>query len=163
MKQILFLLLMLVTTAAHSATPSVLRSKTIEASVGVNMTARGPDNQLRQVSGAIKQTIYISSLGRIFTRQTLTSAFSANANDLPVASTASVVGRNMVVPVPLIRGRASARISFDSQFSNCSVQGSVGPGPIKFKGSDGKIYESVSPITFGSNSCSIQAGNAFGG
>ena len=163
MKYILFLPIILAASPAYSATPSALHGKTIQVSVGVNMSAKGPDNRVRQVSGAIKQTIFISSRGRIFTRQTLTSAFSANSNDLPVASSASVVGRSMVVPVPLVRGRASARLSFDSQFSNCSVEASAGPGPIKFKGSDGKLYESVSPISFGSKSCSIQTGNAFGG
>jgi hypothetical protein len=123
MKRILCLLLMMVASPAYSATPAALRSKTIQVSVGVQMTARDPDNHERNVTGAIKQTIYISSLGRLFIRQTLTSAFAANSSDLPVASSASIVGRTLVVPVSLIRGRASARISFDPQFSNCSVEG----------------------------------------
>jgi hypothetical protein len=43
------------------------------------------------------------------------------------------------VVVPLIRGRASAIINFDSQYGTCTAQGAVGSASITFKGSDGVI------------------------
>jgi hypothetical protein len=81
---------------------------------------------------------------------------------MPVASSASISGHTMVLRVPLIRGSASARITFGPQFKNCSVAGTVRSAPIKFKGSDNRIYESVSPIILGTSTCSIQTGNVFG-
>jgi hypothetical protein len=152
----------LASSTAHSATPPQLFNTSVRASLNVSMTARDEAGQTRQVLGAIRQAIYISSRGRIFVRQTLTSAFSASSQDMPVASSASISGHTMVLRVPLIRGSASARITFGSQFTNCSVAGTVRSASIRFKGSDNRIYESVSPITLGTSTCSIQTGNVFG-
>jgi hypothetical protein len=153
---------LIIGSPAYCATPSVLFNKSIQVSVGVTVTAKEKaSGDIRQPTGAIRQTIYISNAGRVFVRQTISSIFDQNVSDLPVASSAAVVGHEMVVAVPLIRGKAAARISFDPQFGSCTVLGTVSPGSITFKASDSKIYETTSAVTFGSSSCSIQSGNAF--
>jgi hypothetical protein len=149
-------------SAAQCAAPSQLLNTSVRASVNVSMTARDETGQTRQVLGAIRQAVYISSRGRVFVRQTLTSAFSASSQDMPVASSASISGHTIILKVPLIRGNALAKITFGPQFKDCSVAGAVKSASIKFKGSDNKIYESISPITLGTSACSVQSGNVFG-
>jgi hypothetical protein len=147
---------------AFCATPPVLFNKALQVSVGVTVTAKLRDTgEVRQPTGFIKQTIYVSNIGRVFVRQTISSIFQENVSDLPIASSASVVGHGMVVAVPLIRGKAAAKISFDSQFQSCTAVGTVSPGSITFKASDGKIYETTSAVRIGSASCTIQPGNPF--
>src|ERR1700730_4049423 len=142
------------------ATPSALFNKSVQVSVGANATAKDPSGGVRQISGTIRQTIYISSLGRVFVRQTIDSFFAKNTSDLPIISSSAVAGRRMVIAVPLIRGSASAIINFDAQYAGCSAQGVIGTKSITLKGSDSVIYETISPVTFGTSSCSIQSGNA---
>jgi hypothetical protein len=160
MRAAIFVLCLTMVSPAYCATPSALLNKSIQVSVAVSVTAKDPSGQVRHPTGAIKQTIYISSLGRVFVRQTITSYFASISSDLPVVSSAAVAGRRMLVVVPLIRGRASAIINFDSQYGTCTAQGAVGSASITFKGSDGVIYETISPVTFGSSNCSVRSGNA---
>lgn len=149
---------------AAAATPPALVNKSIQISVPVNLSAKVKQTgEVRQVSGAIRQTIYVSSAGRAFVRQTSSSVLAVRSSDMPVASSASVSGRRMVVPVPLVNGRAAVTIYFDPQFSSCTAQGSASPGRMSFVGSTGTAYEAVTPPSFGSGSCTITQGNAFGG
>jgi hypothetical protein len=147
-------------SSAYCATPPSLLNKSIQASVAVSVTAKDQVGGIQQLRGSLRQTIYISNLGRVFVRQTLSGVVFSSSSEFPVASSAAVIGRRMVIAIPLIRGRASAIINFDSQYGNCSAQGALGSKAITFKGGDGKIYETVSPVTFGSSTCSIQSGNA---
>jgi hypothetical protein len=151
-----------VVSPAYSATPAALLNKSVQVSVRANATAKDPSGGVRQIAGTIRQTIYISSLGRVFVRQTLDSFFAKNTSDLPIISSAAVAGRRMAIAVPLIRGRASAIIDFDPQYTSCSARGVVATKSITLRGSDSVIYETISPVTFGASSCSIQSGNALG-
>jgi hypothetical protein len=147
-------------SSAHCATPPSLLNKSIQVSFSTSGTAKDQAGNNQQIQGGVRATIYVSSLGRVFVRGTAVGQRASREADFPIAPSAKIVGRRMMIPVRLIRGAASIVVNFDSQFENCSADVAVTSRPITFKDAIGRTLEMDSPPAFGSPTCSIRSGNA---
>jgi hypothetical protein len=76
------------------------------------------------------------------------------------------VGDKLVGVMQFTSGASQMTISFDAGGQSCSaaiVAGRDSGRPIRWKAVDGTMNEATGPVTFSNISCSISAGNAFGG
>ncbi len=166
-------------SAAHAAPPDQLKGKSIVINWSETRQQRdeksdGTWTPVRSVSATHRLSIYVSTAGRVFTRQTnATSAGSGTTEQVagegggayPVR-TPSFAGKTMTI---VGEGRGGARrtvVNFDAGFTSCSARTATA-----FQ--EGKSAVSLSPITkrkvdvisvtAGGASCALQTGNVMGG
>jgi hypothetical protein len=157
-----------ITRAAGAAdVPTALRNKTILVSYIANANAvsdRGTRSNPRNVA----HTIYISSLGRIFTkvdnwhgRDSLTQQGSPEQT----AGHYSFDGNRLVGTRKQLGGGASQLvISFDAGFQSCTAavhQGHESGKPYQYRGLQGELFTATGVPTTSTPTCSIREGNAF--
>ncbi|MBI3701518.1 MAG: hypothetical protein HY242_13880 [Afipia sp.] len=170
-----FIAAVLFTTPASSAgAPAQLRGK----SVVVNWTETRQQknenwNDFRTVVASHKLEIYISTAGRVFSRQTnQTRAGSGSTEQVAGEGGGSGTrmpsfdGQTMTVIAATQGGARRTVIDFDASFASCSAKAGTA-----FE--DGKTKVSTSPIahkrvemksvTTSGVSCSVQTGNLLGG
>ena len=153
-----------------AAAPAGLLNKTIHVSYLVAALAKRSDGKEKTASGTILRTIYVSSLGRAFTRRAdIGSArgrqrfFRATAPE-DTSRNFKFEGSRLIITAPA--GDNSAQliiINFDSSFQTCSVvvkTGSSG-GARTWIGFNGQRYTATGPTSISNTSCSIESGNAF--
>ncbi len=170
---------LLAASVANAAPPAQLKDKSIVINWSETRQQRDekPDGTwtpVRSVSATHKLSIYVSTAGRVFSRQ-------INATDAGSGTTEQVAGeRGGSYPVRtpsfsaqtmtiIGEARGGARrtvVDFDASFTSCSARASTA-----FEG--GQSSRSISPITkrkveivsvsAGSASCSMQSGNVMGG
>ena len=146
--------------------PAGLRNKTIRVSF-VSATPAIREGKEVPASRSIARTIYVSGLGRAFTRRSdvaiegrskvgeggpgATRGYRFEGSRLIIAVRAGSNGARQVV------------INFDSSFRTCSVNVKTGSegGPRSWTGLNGKRYTATRPTTISNTSCSIENGNAF--
>jgi hypothetical protein len=151
-------------------------NKTITISFNSTGKATFPDGRSHNFSTAVTRTIYVSSAGRLFMRNIISSANgkrSASGDFAPDDSGASpgyhpgkgsfqFEGNTLVGVTPWAGGARRITATFDPGFTSCTVtiiEGHEAGGVIRRKGPNGEMHE-VTEAATSSPRCSIQSGNA---
>lgn len=153
---------------AHGA-PAQLHNKTVRMSASATVNAVAPDGTRTNVPRTVTRTIYISSKGRIFSREDRRAGRNADTVDRAPGESGGSGGfrfnGNRLIGVVLAEsGARQVTITFDPSFGSCTASiafGREGGKPYKVKGLDGKIYTATGVPTASAPTCSIQAGNPF--
>jgi hypothetical protein len=164
------LLLVSSVESVHAA-PQQLLNKTISWSYTVQSMQRDPDGKTRGVQTGINYTVYVSGAGRLFERSSRSAGGKTQGGDQEVGARQTKIGEardihfegNKLVSVRgYVTGAARTIVSFDPNFSSCTVDLLMGRenGLIKRKMIDGVTREILSSSMSG-QSCSIRQGNAF--
>jgi len=172
-------LILACSSAAAAGPPPQLLGKSIVVSWSNTRQQRDqkPDGswtEFHKVQGRHELIVYVSTAGRVFSRQvnathsgsgTMDQAPDQSAGPYPVRTT-SFGGQTMTVISVAQGGRGRTQITFDSGFMSCTAQTMV-----SFEA--GKTSIMLSPITKrkvetrsvenGAVSCMVQSGNVFGG
>jgi|KBSMisStandDraft_5_1062788.scaffolds.fasta_scaffold430444_2 hypothetical protein len=156
---------------AAGAVPALL-NKTIKVSFTAQRTLRRMDGSIVTPSINYQQLLYVSSAGRIFVRLTGqsvrgTRTGEAGPDDTTTpdgdARSASFQGNKIVLMSNRGGGARRMVISFDRNYSGCSVDlafGKPNGGPFMQRGPRGGMAELIS-TSFSGQDCSIVEGNAF--
>jgi hypothetical protein len=173
-----FIALLLAHPVFAAGAPEQLKGKSIVVSWTETRQQRdetdgGGWGDFHMVNGAHKLTIYVSTAGRMFSRQT-------NSTSLGSGSIQEVAGQPHASQTPMFSGQSmtvvgtstnkgGARrtvIDFDTSFSSCSAKvasafesgkTSISRSPITHRLVD------IKSVTTNGASCSIRSGNDFGG
>jgi hypothetical protein len=162
-----------VTAANAGSAPSALYGKSIVLGWSENRVQRSPGlyDDWKSVNAQHSLSFYVSSNGRVFSRQTNTTKLGTGATD-EVAGTGgasrvpSFSGSTMTIMSASTSGARRVVIDFDSSFGSCSMK------TIRAREGSQETIRSLSPITkhiveiksvtIGGETCSIQSGNVFG-
>jgi hypothetical protein len=154
---------------AAQAAPAELLNKSVTVSYSATIPGIKADGS--QVTGTrtATRTIYISSAGRVFARVNRrdgkdTETKEAGPNDS--GNTVRFAGNKLVGVMKFPSGAAQMTVSFDASGQSCSAvifAGREGGQALRWKGVDGAMRQATGQATFSNISCSISAGNAFGG
>jgi hypothetical protein len=154
-------------SVAETAVPPQLHNKTIKITYTASMLAKTPDGRTFNGSRKVERLIYISNLGRIFTRVARSNERVASpvARDLaPEESTLQFQEGRLTGVMPYISGAAKLTVTFDNEFQKCHftiINGKDGDEAIKVKGLNGVELEALGPITISDQICTIKDGNVF--
>jgi hypothetical protein len=142
--------------------PPQLLNKTITAKFTLQTNGHSEDGGTVSTPHLWIQTIYISSLGRVFMK-----VFSQNGPTEThyVAPGPGFRWENgkLIREVYLVSGAQKETISFAADFQSCSLDVIVAKDrgkPRVWIGNDGKRWSSSDPVTFQNRGCSVSAGNA---
>ena len=156
-------------SALCAGAPQGALNKTVSMSWNTSGMSTTQDGQSRSFNNLHTRTVYISSAGRTFLRKAIRGGKSGRSGDAgPGESSGGSVrleGNRLVGTETFMSGARQYVATFDASFSSCSlvvIDAKSGGSNIQRKGPDGRMY-SVSNVSTGSPSCSIQSGNAFGG
>lgn len=156
--------------------PPQLRNKSIVTRFVLQIQQRAPDGRFATPAINVGYTIYVSSAGRSFIRQSrsINNPYFSASRTTEAGPGQSQSGNSeqremqfsggkLVGNAAFISGAARMQIGFDPSYARCDVNiqfGKAGGAPIKWKGLDGVMYtvESVTPTGM---TCTIQDGNAF--
>jgi hypothetical protein len=165
-------LLLASVSAASAAAPQGLLNKTVTLHWGTSGMAKGADGRSTSFSNINTRMIYISSAGRTFLRMRVGSAGRSNArqgelgpDDGGSRGSVRLEGNRLVGVESFQSGARQYVATFDASFASCTltiIDAKGDGGTIRRRGPNGAMYE-VSNVSTNSPSCSIQAGNAFGG
>jgi hypothetical protein len=159
---------MLLAGAAHAA-PAELLNKSVTVSYTVSIPGVKADGTAVSGTRAVTRTIYISSAGRVFARVDRRDGRDSERKDAGPGSSANTlhfVGNKLVGVMRFPSGAAQMTISFDPSGQSCSASafaGREGGQQLRWKGVDGAMRQGTGPATITVSSCSVAAGNAFGG
>jgi hypothetical protein len=126
----------------------------------------------RSVNASHNLSMYVSTAGRVFSRQTVRTGLGTGTRDQVSGSPASRVvpsfaGRTMTVISPFRSGGLRRQvIEFDPSFSSCNATVSFEKEPgsaaaIGVSVIDGRIFE-IQSVSVANVSCSVRSGNVFG-
>jgi hypothetical protein len=176
MKASLYALILSITalhTANAESAPENMRNKSFVVSWTETHDQReGSGNEFRQTSLGMQMTVYISSVGRPFSKLIVAGGRGDTASHGSVGSTGTSLGSgSRIVSVNasgmMIQsnfGGAARRIVVHSQGAGCSAEVNVaklaGSSVVSFKRTDGRSFE-LRSLSAGSPSCSAREGNAF--
>jgi hypothetical protein len=158
--------------ACAAGAPPQLFNKTVTMSWTTSSTVTlangGPS---RNVTNANTRTVYVSNAGRPFLRMNLASTRSRDSRSGDRGPEDTGRGSVRFEPGKLVgvetftSGARQFIATFDAGYSSCTlnvVDAKAGSAAIMRRGPDGAMYK-VENATTGSQSCSIQSGNAFAG
>jgi hypothetical protein len=154
----------LIAVEALSA-PSQLLNKTVHYSFKASAPTKTSDGRTVTASMVTQRTIYVSSKGRIFDRESrkdLDRAGSSHA--APEQSSFHFEGTLLVAHFGHVSGASRLVITFDADFRTCSLtifSGTEGGKPLTIKGLNGIHYTALDKPTFSEQSCAVSEGNAF--
>lgn len=164
--------------AAAGPAPPQLRNKSIITRFVLQVHQRAPDGRFANPAINVGYTVYVSSAGRSFIRQSrsinnpyFTASRTSEAGPGQSQSGNSETremqfsGGRLIGNAAFISGAARMQIGFDPAYTRCDVSvqfGKAGGAPIRWKGLDGVLY-TVESVTTTGNTCAIQDGNAFAG
>jgi hypothetical protein len=162
------------TLSAQAAPPKQLLGKSVTVSWTETRSQRNVgQTEFRSVNASHTLMVYVSSAGRVFSRQVNnTRAGSGQINQVGAAregsygvATPSFSGQAMTIVRVAQGGARRVVVTFDAGFSSCNATAGTG-----FEA--GKMHTSYSPITkknveirsssVGSVGCSVRDGNVFG-
>jgi len=155
--------------SACASAPAGLLNKSISVSYTTTIPGKKADGSPVTGSRVAVRTVYISSAGRIFARvfrRDGSASQTREAGPSESGNTLRFVGDKLVGVMQFTSGASQMTISFDAGGQSCSaaiVAGRDSGRPIRWKAVDGTMNEATGPVTFSNISCSISAGNAFGG
>jgi len=159
--------LVLAASSIATAAPPQLLNKTIYITYTASVPVSIPGGGTRVGVRHVKRWIYISSLGRIFSRAARAEARAGETTDKgPGEATFRFQGNSLVGVLSFLSGASQLTITFDPGFQSCTialVTGREGGQAVKFKAVDGSIKEAAGTMTFSDQSCSIKDGNVFAG
>lgn len=162
--------------AAAAPAPQQLRNKSIVTRFVLQIHQRAPDGRFANPAINVGYTVYVSSAGRSFIRQSrsINNPYFSAARTTEAGPGQSQSGNaetremqfsggKLIGNAAFISGAARMQIGFDPNYTRCDVNiqfGKAGGAAIKWKGLDGVLYtvESVTPTGL---TCTIQDGNAF--
>lgn len=159
-----------VETFAASAPPAAL-NKTIKISFSVNGTSVTPDGTPHAFNTLILQTMYISSAGRVFSRQSISALRGRRSRQVEAApdqksnSSFQFNGNTLVGQIGWASGARQITATFDAGFTSCSasvIEGKQNGELIKRRGPSGSL-NTITASSISNTSCSIESGNAFSG
>ena len=161
-------LLLLAGHTPAAAAPAQLHNKTVRISASATVNAVAPDGSRTTVPRSVTRTIYISSKGRVFSREERRAGRNADTVDRAPGQSGSggfrFEGNRLIGVVIGESGARQVTVSFDASFSGCTASiafGREGGKPYKVKGLDGKIYTATGVPTASAATCSIRDGNPF--
>src|SRR5262249_28957332 len=143
----------------NAAVPQQLLNKTISISYVYNVTAKSPDGKVFNAPRAESRAIYVSTLGRVFSRLTATrlrGSASKTADRDPGQSNFRYENGALVGRAQAISGAVQITISFDSAFQSCKVDVIVGHEngkSFKWTSLTGEIYEAQGAMTVSGQTC----------
>jgi hypothetical protein len=149
--------------------PKQLYGKTVSTSCTMDQVWTDAEGRQRHPQARMDFVVYISTAGRIFTRQRIVRNGQSWQGELDPGAggnqvQASWSGRRLLMTKSYISGAGQETIDFDSDYRTCSASVLVGKqngAPVVRKSPiDGKTYQLVSSNVV-SSSCSITEGNAF--
>jgi hypothetical protein len=163
-----------------AAAPAALYGKSVVISWSETSQQRyvGEEN-FRTVQRSVQMSIYVSTQGRVFSRQTNTVGRAGTGSTEQVSGqrggehapgaprVSGFNGHEMALMGPLPGGIRHVLVSFDEGFTSCTATAGLavesgkattnGKSPI-----NGRPLQ-ITKVTAGSASCSIRDGNVFGG
>jgi hypothetical protein len=154
---------------AAQAAPAELLNKSVTVSYNVSIPGVKADGSAVSGVRAVTRTIYISSAGRIFGRVDRRDGRASETKEAGPGSsmnTLHFVGNKLVGVMKFASGAAQMTISFDAGGQSCSASamaGREGGDQLRWKGVDGTMRQGTGPATITVTSCSVAAGNVFGG
>jgi len=169
--------LLMTATAAHAAgAPDGLRNKTIVASWIDFQEASFRPGEMHRDRVRSDLTIYVSSIGRVFTRhvrRNLGNGRNAAANVAPgddprkagISTPAAIHfegNRRLMTDFPAKSGARRVLITFDAGYGGCAIEvvyGKENGGGMKWMSFDGRMQDIIS-IKTESKSCAVSDGNA---
>lgn len=162
--------------ADAAAAPPQLRNKSIVTRFALSIHQRAPDGRVSTPVVNVGYTVYVSSAGRAFIRQSrsISNPYFSGSRTTEAGPGQSQSGNSetremqfsggkLIGNAAFISGAGRMQIGFDPSYARCDVSiqfGKAGGAPIKWKGLDGVMY-TVEAVTPGGLTCTIQDGNAF--
>jgi hypothetical protein len=152
--------------------PSALRGKSLAVAWTDDRMIKDPSGAERQVTQKSAINIYVSDVGRVFSRFDRSTGPRRDATSISQVSGVGAKdlhwhfdGNNLIADWPFTKGARRVVIGFGDGFNSCStnvIHGkAAGSNAITYKGSnDGVIYEIIS-IRVTSTSCALRPGNVF--
>ena len=150
--------------------PAGLRNKTIHVSYVEATPRRGADGKEAIGSRTVSRAIYVSSLGRAFTKRTDWGGKRGRAQSLGQAAP-EYTSRNyrfegsrlIITSAAGEHGAQQLTINFDSGFQTCSMDVKTGSsgGARTWNNFHGERMTATGPTSISNTSCSIQNGNEF--
>ena len=159
-----------------AAAPAPLYNKSVSVSWTEQRVQRAVGTSaFRQVGSSVNWTVYVSSAGRLFTRQYRTSTARPNSSttehgpgDVPVpglkASHANFQGTSMTAISQYPSGARQIVVNFDSGFTSCTARigyGKEGGNNQVMLSQVSKRMVEVQSVQIVSPACSVKTGNAF--
>jgi hypothetical protein len=161
------------TSSAVADAPRQLCNKTVELGWSVRLVQHGPDGQTVTPTINASRIIYVSSAGRLFTRSSRTNskigqsrggdyAPDVSRNNEGEARDLHFIGNQLIGNVAYVQGAGHLTVTFDSNFSSCSLALIYGrdSGGMKRRGLNGVMY-TIDSLSVAGERCSIREGNPF--
>lgn len=152
---------------AMAAAPSALLNKTIRTSFSVSVPAKGADGSTLNGARQVTKTIYVSSLGRIFSETARRAGKASQRTEVGPDVTSRAFrfdGSKLIGVLRLGNGASQMVITFDNNFQTCTTQvltGGESGSRLTWTGLNGVKYSATGPATTSVQGCSISEGNAF--
>ncbi len=160
--------LLLASVAHASGAPAQLNNKTIRMSASATINAVAEDGSRANLPRTVHRTIYISSKGRIFSREDRRAGRNADTVEMAPGQSSSggfrFEGNRLVGVMMSASGARQVTVNFSADFGSCTANvafGREGGKPYKVKGLDGKMYTVTGLPTASGATCSISDGNPF--
>ncbi len=160
--------LLLAGLAHASGAPAQLHNKAIRMSASATVNAVAEDGSRTNVPRTVNRTIYISSKGRIFSREDRRAGRNADTVEMAPGQSSSggfrFDGNRLVGVMMSASGARQVTVTFGADFRSCTATvafGREGSKPYKVKGLDGKMYTATGVPTASGATCSISDGNPF--
>lgn len=154
-------------TPAVAAAPPGALNKTVTVSFSVSVPARGADGSTHSATRHVSKTIYVSSLGRVFSdtfRRAGRNVQRVQNGPDATASAFRFEGSRLIGVLKVGNGASQLVIDFDSNFQSCSagiIMGAPSGAPLTWTGLNGVKYTATGRASASSPSCSVTAGNRF--
>jgi len=175
--------LVMFASSGASAAPAQLYEKSVVVSWSETreQTASSTmDNAVRTVTRNGEFSVYVSSAGRVFNRQSFSGAGMGRRGQMRSGSSEQVggegggqirnvsfSGRTMTAVAPMQGGARRILVTFDNGFSGCSAQVLTGKGGGESKIRAGSLMNpgvrvEIHSVKTGAATCRVQNGNVFG-
>jgi len=154
---------------AATAAPTGLFNKTVRVSYGFYIPGKSAVGTTNGGGRSVTTIIYISSAGRVFSKQVARASRGSSGEDVMAAPDRTAghfdfAGNTMVATRRFGNAAGRMTVKFDPGFQTCTADFIVGGengAPMTWVGLNGEKYTQVGPPTFSSVTCSVQSGNAF--
>lgn len=161
-------LLLSLSGAQAAGAPAQLHNKTIRMSGSATVNAVAEDGSRTSVPRTVSRTIYISSKGRIFSREERRAGRNADTVEMAPGQSSGggfrFEGNRLVGVMMSASGARQVTVTFAPDFRSCTTSvafGREGGKAYKVKGLDGKMYTATGVPTASGATCSISDGNPF--
>jgi hypothetical protein len=164
--------LLLATQSYAGGAPEQLKGKSIVMNWTESRQQKNPGwSDFRTVNASHKLSIYVSTQGRVFSRQTNSTVRGSGsieqvAGESGATRTPSFSGQTMTLTGASKGGARRFIIDFDAGFTSCNAKASTGFESGKTKISLSPVihqYVEIKSVTTSGESCSVQSGNVLGG